>query len=141
MTRFAHSDNNNAAHDTGMIYRGVIRRFIYTSCTELRFVARPPLKTAMTAGACARICMNERIVRAYSTVLIRITIDPCSARSPQSRYLPAICRGESGSRFARVSNTCSEAGKKAEALLRSRIENSLFRITCYSLPNNAKYFC
>lgn len=42
---------------------------------------RPSLKTAMAAGACTRICMNGRIVRVNSTVLIRITIDSAARSS------------------------------------------------------------
>jgi len=65
-----------------MIYRAVIRdlrRCLYEYSSAVSY--RPSLKTAMAAGACTRICMNECIVRANSTVLIKITIDRCIARS------------------------------------------------------------
>lgn len=66
-----------------MIYRAVIRdlrRCSYECSSAISY--RPPLKTAIAADACARICMNERIVRANSTVLIRITIDSALPAAP-----------------------------------------------------------
>lgn len=57
MTRFAHSSNNNTTRPTHDRPWRNSRIYIRVAAG---FVARPPLKTAMTAGACARIYINER---------------------------------------------------------------------------------
>jgi len=69
-------------HDPECRNSGFIRRCLYEYPERAAlFRYRPSLKTAMAAGACTRICMNGRIVRANSTVLIRITIDSAARSS------------------------------------------------------------
>jgi len=74
-----------------MIYRAVIRdlrRCLYKYPSAVSYW--PSLKTAMAAGACTRICMNECITRANSTVLIKITIDSVARSSGVDIYLQYV---------------------------------------------------
>lgn len=93
----------------------------------------------MTAGACARICINERIVRAYSSVLIRITIDRCEA----TRSTESISPCNMSMRFAGISRIRSLAPTSITAKrvslrfeIASEFQNSLSREARHSLALN-----
>lgn len=100
MTRFAHSSNNNTVRPTHDLPWRNSRIYIRVAAC---FVARPPLKTAMTAGACARICINEHT---RTSVFHRANQNHDRSTLPAARDISLRCVDM---RFARVSNTRSRA--------------------------------